>query len=275
MARGGQEQTGKASLFGALLRHWRTRKGLSQMALGLEAEVSSRHISFLETGRAAPGEQMILRLGKTLEIPPEEQNAMLRAAGFEARFEEPGLSKRIPKAIGVAIEHIKAQQEPFPLLVVDSAYDVLDGNQAMWRLIEYVAPHLLGRAGLNAVRIFFEDDAARGAVINWEATARGMVVRLQREVLDNPDDRRLKALLDEVLQARGVPKAWRTLDFEAVNEPVFVLGLRRGDVELRFVSAVTLFSAPQHRASQHIRLESYFPLDQTTRAVCQELAERS
>src|SRR5260370_40699896 len=102
------------NLFSALLRHWRTRRGLSQLDLALAADVSARHVSFIETGRAQPSREMVLRLGTALNLPLRDQNAMLKAAGFEAEFPEPALSEGMPAAIEQALTRMLAQHEPFP-----------------------------------------------------------------------------------------------------------------------------------------------------------------
>src|SRR5215831_6165015 len=112
----------EARLFPALLRHWRMRRGLSQLDLALAADVSPRHVSFLETGRAQPSREMVLRLGATLGVPLRDQNSMLRAAGFPDQFPEPRLEGGLPEGVTQAIERMLAQQEPFPMVVFDRHY---------------------------------------------------------------------------------------------------------------------------------------------------------
>lgn len=119
----------------ALLKFWRGRRGLSQLDLALAAEVSARHVSFLETGRAQPSREMVLRLGAALAVPLRDQDAMLRAAGFQPVFEERGLEAGLPPAIAQAIERMMAQQEPYPLVVMNRGYEVLRANAATFRLL--------------------------------------------------------------------------------------------------------------------------------------------
>ncbi|MEO1267922.1 MAG: helix-turn-helix transcriptional regulator [Myxococcota bacterium] len=260
----------KTTLYGALLKHWRTRCGLSQMALSLESDVSSRHISFLETGRAQPGREMVLRLADALDVPLAEQNAMLRAAGFPEAFDEPSLPAN--SAIRLGIEHIKAHHEPYPLVVLDAAYNLVDANVGAMRLFQHVAPTVPLYPSMNTMKMFFEHDAMRSAVVHWEQVARALLGRLQLEVLQHPNDTRLSQLLNELLAFPTVPDAWRIPDFRLPSEPVFMLYLRCGTAQLGFITAVTLFSAPNNTAVQELRVESYFPLDETTRLVCQQLA---
>src|SRR5688500_16409012 len=122
-------------LFPALLRHWRTRRGLSQLDLALAADVSARHVSFLENGRAQPSREMVLRLASTLDVPLREQNSMLVGAGFGAEFPEPSLESGLSPAIEAALARMLKQQEPFPLVVMDRCYNALRTNLAATRVL--------------------------------------------------------------------------------------------------------------------------------------------
>src|SRR5579859_3587977 len=122
-----------ARLFPALLKHWRNRRGLSQLDLALAADVSPRHVSFLETGRAQPSREMVLRLGATLNVPLREQNGMLRAAGFGEEFPEPDLAV-LPPGVALAIERMMQTHEPYPMTVLDRRYQLLRANQGATRL---------------------------------------------------------------------------------------------------------------------------------------------
>src|SRR5437899_2869377 len=122
-------------LFPALLRHWRTRRGLSQLDLAVAGDVSSRHVSFLETGRAQPSREMVLRLGATLNVPLRDQNDMLRAAGFDEAFTEPPLDGGLSPGIARAIDRMLAQHEPYPMTVLDRRYNVLRTNEGATRLL--------------------------------------------------------------------------------------------------------------------------------------------
>src|SRR5215831_18779875 len=152
----------EARLFPALLRHFRTRRGLSQLDLALAADVSARHVSFLETGRAQPSREMVLRLGATLGLSLRDQNALLRAAGFEAQFAEPGLSDGMPESVTRAIARMLAQQEPFPMVVLDRCYNVLQRNEATRRLLSRtIADPSALPARPNMLRVLFDPRLAR------------------------------------------------------------------------------------------------------------------
>ena len=261
-----------SKLFSALLKYWRGQRGMSQLDLALAADVSARHISFLESGRARPSEDMVLRLMATLSVPLRDQNTMLRAASFVARFQEPPLDAVDP-SIGFALTRMLRQQEPFPMVVMDLAYDVLRTNDAAQTIFSHFvqdADRL--DAALNLYALVFDPQLARPFIQNWAAVGQHMAARLHREALARPNDTRLWVLLERVLAFPGVPAAWRQPDFSQSVEPTFSLVLARGPLCLRFFMVVTAFAAPQQITLEELRIESYFPADEPTRLACERLA---
>ncbi|MEM6927059.1 MAG: helix-turn-helix transcriptional regulator, partial [Myxococcota bacterium] len=130
------DRDARAGLFPALLKHWRGQRGLSQLDLALAADVSARHVSFLETGRSSPSESMVLRLASTLGVPLRHVNAMLEAAGHEAVYEDSG--DELPPSVAHALDRLKEHQEPWPLIVVDRTYAVRDLNRGALGLLSAV-----------------------------------------------------------------------------------------------------------------------------------------
>jgi transcriptional regulator with XRE-family HTH domain len=264
-----------SNLFPALIRHWRTRRGLSQLDLALAADVSSRHVSFLETGRAHPSREMILRLAAALSVPLRDQNALLGAAGYPDAFEEPAVDA-LTGPIRAAIDRMLAKHEPFPMVVMNRRYDVvLTSRSGAMLLSKLVAePAALGSPP-NIFRTMFDPRLARPFVLEWERVARGLLSRLHREALERPDDAALASLLREVFEYPGVPTDWREPDLSAPSDPCMTFRLRRDDLELAFLSTVTVFSAPQNVTLEELRLESFFPLDDRTERACAGLAAAS
>jgi transcriptional regulator with XRE-family HTH domain len=264
---------GDLGLFCALLRHHRHRRGLSQLDLALAANVSARHVSFLETGRAQPSREMVLRLGDTLGMPLRDRNEMLRAAGLDVAFPESHLSDEMPWAIDRAIERMLAQHEPFPMVVMDRCYAVLRRNEATRRLLAKVIcdPRALPEPP-NLLRALFDPRLARAAVMDWERTARSLLSRVHREALARPGDGDLAAILRSLLEYPDVPRDFRQPELSSPSEPTFVLRLRLDGAELAFLATVTAFSAPQNVTLDELRIESYFPLDADTADVCRSLA---
>jgi len=246
---------------------------MSQLDLALAAEVSPRHVSFLETGRSRPSQEMILRLGSTLAVPLREQNAMLRAAGLEEAFADPGPETPFAPAVERAIDRMMAQHEPFPLVVFDRKYDIVRLNEGASRLLPlFVADPGALEPPLNAMALLFDPRGARPFVEDWPQTARSMLSRLHREVLASGGDAELGALLNRILELPEVPASWKQPDFGIPSEPTLMVRLHRDPTRVAFLTTVTTFSAPQNVALEELHLESWFPLDEKTAETCTRLA---
>jgi len=260
-------------LFPALLRYWRDCRGISQLDLALTAGVSSRHVSFLESGRSKPSEAMVLRLMVALDVPLREQNQILLAAGFTARFPEPALDEVEP-AVEHAISRMMQQQEPYPLTVLSGGYDILRSNGAAGALFaHFVAePARLPTPPLNMFSLLFDPSLVRPFVTDWARVGHQMIARLHREALQHRTDDRLRALIQRTLAYPDVPSAWRRPDFSAHCGSTLEIQLCRGEVRLGFLTTMTMFSAPQQVTLDELRIESYFPLDEATRSTCIRMA---
>lgn len=260
-------------LFPALLKHWRGRRGLSQLDLSLAADVSARHVSFLETGRAQPSREMVLRLGSSLEIPLRDQNAMLQAAGFPEEFSEIAAGENLPPEISGAIDRMLKQHEPFPMMVVDRHYNQLNANGGAMQLLGQMLadPTALGTP-VNVFRVLFDPRLARPFIVDWDRVARALLARLHRESLARPEDNELAALVRSIFEYPDVPEHWRQPDFSTPSEPTLTLRLRKDDLELAFLTTMTIFNAPQNVTLEELRIESYFPIDDATVAACEALA---
>lgn len=259
-----------SSLFPALLRHWRSRRGLSQLDLALAANVSARHVSFLETGRAQPSREMILRLASTLDVPLRDQNELLRAASFEPAFAE---TATLEPAIAAAIERMFALHDPYPITLLDRRYDVVRINEAGLRVLgRFIADPSALSGTLNAFRVLFDPRLGRPFVRDWERTARVLVARLHRDALMNPTRTELGALLQSLFAFPDVPEEWRQADLSVPGEAVFNFHLDRDDLSIGFLTTLTSFSAPQNVTLEELRIESYYPLDDASAATCARLA---
>lgn len=258
-----------ARLFSALLKYWRSRRGLAQLDLALHAGVSARHLSFLESGRAQPSEAMALQLLDALDVPLRDRNEALRAAGFEARYPEPTLAA-IPAAIDQAIRRMMEAHEPYPLTVISPEANVLRSNRGADTLFQmFVADPAALEPVPNMFSLVFDPRLLRPFISNWPSVARQMLVRLHREALQRGGDERLGALAQRLLDFPDVPRAWHGPDFSEALEPVFTVQLRRGDVALAFFTTITTFSSPRTVTLDELRIESSFPLDDATRRFCE------
>jgi transcriptional regulator with XRE-family HTH domain len=259
----------RAGLFPALLKHWRRQRGLSQLDLAVTADVSARHISFLETGRSVPSAEMVVQLGSALGVPLRQVNAMLRAAGHTPAYDE--RAEGLPPAVAEAVELLKAHSEPFPLIVIDRLYGIRDVNRGARMLLEL----LVGGSAiesLNLARLTFDPAGAHPLIVNFDDVGRMLLWRIQREVLEDPDDGEMQALLDDLLDMPTVAPDWRRADLSVPSDPALVLHLRSDELDLRFVTLVTAFQAPQNVAVEHLRIETWLPHDAATAELCRALA---
>jgi len=244
---------------------------MSQLDLASAADVSARHISFIETGRSKPSREMVLRLAATLDVPLRDQNALLHAAGFSPQFDDDvgGLLDDGP--VAEALRRIMDKQEPYPLTVFDRHYRLVRMNRAASELLA-----LLGvDAGpsLNLMEQLFDPDALRPYILDWQRVARVMVARIQRELLHRPGDDELHLLLSRLLAYDGVPQTWRSTDFGIPSEPALSVRFVKDDLQLGFFTTMTVFQAPQNAALEELHIESYFPLDDATERLCTALAQ--
>lgn len=248
--------------FGALLRDWRIARHLSQLRLALDAEISARHVSQIETGKARASRDMVIRLADALGLPLRERNTLLLAAGYAPEYTALSLETKemapIRRAIALTLEH----QEPYPAFVLDRRWDIVNANAAAARVDAFLGVRMKHR---NMVRQFFDPDSLRAAVANWEEIAGDLI----RHLHDEPAAR---DLLDEVLHYPGVPKRWARRESGPAPSPLLTVEFRKGDQSLRFFSTITRFGTPRDVTLDELRIECTFPADDATAEICRTLA---
>jgi transcriptional regulator with XRE-family HTH domain len=270
----------QATSVGALLRRWRTARRLSQLDHALAAEVTPRHLSFLETGRSRPSRQMLLVLGSVLDLPLRERNALLLAAGFSGAYHETPLDEPRMASMRNALELILRQHEPFGAVAMDRHWNVVMINEAYARFVGLLlgaAPPpltLIPAPRPNALRLLFDPHGFRPHVANWTEVARELLVRVHREALWSGDPG-TSALLADLLASPGVPADWREPDLEASPSLVVPVELRLGAQTARFFSTLTTLGAPQDITLQELRIESFHAADAETEASMRALAVRA
>jgi transcriptional regulator with XRE-family HTH domain len=252
--------------FGELLRHWRVRRRLSQLDLSGEAGISSRHLSFIETGRAQPSREMVLLLSRALDVPLRDRNDLLTAAGFAAMYRESGFEAPAMAQAKRALDFILKQQEPYPALVLDRYWNVLRVNDGSARFqARFLDVQEVSKLGPpNAMRLMFHAHALRPHIVNWEATAASLIQWLHRDVVSGFGGEKARLLLDELLAYPDVPKQWRTLDVEASTAPFLPIEFSKGDLTLRYFTTLTSLGTPHDITLQELRIESFFPADEAT-----------
>ncbi|MDG2528426.1 helix-turn-helix transcriptional regulator [Caulobacter endophyticus] len=246
--------------FGDHLRAWRQRRRMSQMDLALEAEISTRHLSFLETGRAQPSREMVLNLSERLETPLRERNRLLVAAGFAPVYPERDLGDVQLAAARRAVELILAAHMPYPALAADRAWNLVAANPAALALMEGVPPSLLGPPP-NVMRVGLHPDGLMRRTVNPAEWRRHLIERLRRQVAHSADPV-LADLLDEV-SAYPTPPAGdrRGDDLGGLAVP---LRLVDGDRVLSFISTTTVFGDAVDVTLAELTLETFFPADPET-----------
>jgi transcriptional regulator with XRE-family HTH domain len=277
--RAGDREPRRATPAGALLQRWRRTRRLSQLALAHEAGVSPRHLCFLETGRARPSREMIHRLAETLAVPLRERNELLVAAGFAPTYREGGLdlSARELAPVRAALDAILRQQEPFPAVVMNRQWDVLEKNAAAARFFAFLLADGAGDpagagAPANVLRLMLAPDGLRPHVLDWAAAAAALVARVHREAVGGVLDEATRRVLDEVLAYPGVPERWRSPPADDPPLPVIPITFVKGGLSFRYFSTVTTLGTPQDVSLQELRIECFFPLDAATRGYAEQLA---
>lgn len=250
--------------FGALLQYWRKARRLSQLALAHEAGVSPRHVCFIETGRARPSREMVMLLANVLDVPLRERNALLLAAGFAPLFAESPLDAPALSAVRAALRAILRQQEPFPAVVMNRHWDIVQVNEAARRFFGLLLGEHAAAQPANVVRLMFDPDGLRPHVSNWEAVAETLVQRVHREAVGGVADATSSRLLAEVLDYPDVPKYLHRLNLAAPSVPVVPVCFRKGVHVFNFFSTVTTLGTPQDVTLQELRIECFFPADEAT-----------
>jgi transcriptional regulator with XRE-family HTH domain len=257
---------------GSVLREWRAARRLSQLDLALEAGVSSRHLSCVETGKAQPSRELLGRLADALDMPLRERNVLWLAAGYAAKYPETSLDTPALERARRAIDFILAQQEPYPAFLLNRRWDVLAVNEAAirvngWALDGRASPHT------NMLRQIFDPADLRGVIGNWEEVAGDLIRHLHEEVAAAPSDPAARALLDEILAYPGVPAGWRTRELGTAPSPMLTTVLRSRGRELRFFSTMTTFGTARDVTLEELHIECCFPVDDATAEFCRQLAE--
>jgi transcriptional regulator with XRE-family HTH domain len=257
---------------GDLLREWRQRRRMSQLDLALEADISTRHLSFLETGRSQPSREMVLLLAEKLDIPLREQNIMLVSAGFAPVYSERSLDDPALAGMRRAVDLVLKGHDPYPALAVDRHWSLVAANEALMSLVTGVDPALL-KPPVNVLRLSMHPAGLARRIVNFTEWRDHLVTRLDRQV-DVTGDAALAALAGE-LRAYPIPdKAARgpaaRQDYAGVVVPLL---LATDDGVLTLFSTTTVFGTPVDVTLSELAIEAFFPADPETAQALTRLAE--
>ncbi|MFT4438874.1 helix-turn-helix domain-containing protein [Caballeronia sp. 15715] len=260
-----------ASELGLLLRQWRDMRGRSQFELSLDAGVSQRHISFIESGRSVPSRQMLLDIAQALDIPLRERNPLLLAAGYAPIYQETAWGALEMQSVTNALGRILRQHEPFPAMVMDRYWNVLMTNESSPRFFNCFIDLSARKSPRNMLHLMFDPEGMRPFVANWEDVAKSLIQRVYRESVGRVIDDKTQGLLADLLAYPDVQTAWKSP--HAMNAtpatrtmPVIPISFVKDDEVLSYFSMVTTVGTPQTIAAQELRIECLFPADDVTEA---------
>ena len=247
---------------GQHLRVWRQRRRLSQLDFALDAEISQKHLSFIESGRSLPSRAMVLRLAETLEVPLRDRNHMLLAAGYAPVFTEKPLDDPQMRAAREAVERLIAAHDPYPALAVDRGWLLVSANAAVGRLLGLVRDEALLAPPVNVLRLSLHPGGLAPAIANLGEWREHLLRRLARQV-ETTADEGLAALLAE-LRDYPVPVGPKPSIDDGAARVLVPLELRMGEGTLSFISTTTVFGTPTDVTLSELAVEAFFPADAAT-----------
>ena len=258
--------------FAAHLRWWREHRGFSQLALAGRTDISQRHLSFLELGRASPSREMVERLAAALDIPLRQHNVLLLAAGFAPEWRQRDLAAPDLAEVASALDYMLAQQEPYPAVVVDPHWNLLKGNAGAVRLVEFLVGPIAPGTPINLADALVAPNVLRPYLTNWAEVVRHFIRSVET---DAAADGLIEttALLDRLLDYDGVRAALRSSSNDRHTGPVLAMHFRKQDISLRLFTTIATLGTPQDITLQELRIESFFPMDEATSEILRRWAE--
>lgn len=260
--------------FGAMLRGWRSARRFTQEDLADAAEISTRHLSCLESGKAKPSRDMVLILASALDLPFRDRNLLLNAAGFVAAYSSLALDAEPMRPVRAALATLLAHHEPNPTFVFDSGWNVLMASSGAVAVMSlFLGAPIDPKVAANLVHALFHPTGLRGSLVNWPALAGHALARLRRDVAGRPHDQSARAALDAAL-SYGTEGVAPVEDGDPLL-PFLPIHLRRGEHEARFFTLLASLGAPLDVTAQELFIETYYPVDAATERLMLALRARS
>lgn len=255
----------QVSSVGQLLREWRARRGISQLDLALQSGFSSRHVSFIETGRTQPSRHALLTLAETMEVPLRDRNRLLEAAGYAHVYRQTLLAAEEMEHIRGILQFLLDRHKPYAAVVLDRYSNCLMANGESEELLAAVVDQSLLTAGANHLRVVFHPLGARRWIVNWSDVSRHLFGRARRELAALPDDPVAVALLGELQgYLEGSSPAETTPERFAPADLLLPIHIRKDDLDLRLFSTIMTLGTPQDVTLQELRIETFFPADEAS-----------
>jgi transcriptional regulator with XRE-family HTH domain len=254
-----------------MLRQWRSERRISQLDLALQAEVSTRHLSFIETGRAKPSRQMVLLLSSALEVPLRERNTLLLAAGYAPAYRETSLDDPMMAEVRLALQMILRQHDPFGAVVVNRHWDIVMASDSWRRMMAALGAAQCPSQPLevvpaprpNIVRALLAPGPLRRSIRNWEQLARASVARARRDAARDPA---AEEVLRQAVAESGRPDLWDDAALLSPQSLLIPVELEVGGTVLRLLSTISTLGTAQDITLQELHIESFHPADAETDA---------
>ena len=260
--------------FASSLRWWRRHRGLSQLDLAVRTEISQRHLSFLELGRASPSRDMVMRLAIALDVPLRQHNALLIAAGFAPVWRQTNLAAPELGEISRALDYMLAQQEPFPAVAVDRHWNLLRSNSGAVRLVEFLVGPLAPDTPINLADALVAPGVLRPHLLNWADVVRYFVRSVEADAAADGTPE-TATLHERLLAYEGVRAAVNAVPTDLAATPVLPMHFRKGNTSLRLFTTVATLGTPQDITAQELRIECFFPMDEESARVLRGWQKRS
>jgi transcriptional regulator with XRE-family HTH domain len=265
-ARVDEDGSSNSNAFGRLLKGWRGRRGFSQLDLAVAARTTQRHLSFIESGRAKPSREMILRLSTTMGLSLRQQNALMLAAGYAPVWRERDLSAPDLAVVNGALDYMLGQHEPYPAFVIDRYWNLLRANKGALNLTEFLtgaAPPTTPSEPINLAVTLLAPDGLRPFIANWEEVALHFIRGVQADA--HADGTAETAdLLNRLLALPDVPAASELPTLSEAQTPVLPIHFDREEISLRLFTTIATLGTPRDVTLEEIRIEFFFPMDEPT-----------
>jgi transcriptional regulator with XRE-family HTH domain len=246
---------------------------MSQLELSVVADVSQRHLSYLETGRATPSREMIIHLATELDVPLRERNIWLRAAGYADVYTEHGLDEPVMSQVRHILETLLAAHQPFPAYIVDRAWNLVMANPPASALTGMlIAPDTASRLQGNILRLFMHPEGLRPHIDNWRDAATTILHRAERELKERPGDPALLELLREIRSYPGVDELPHRPELPSGSDLLVQIHMQTPAGEMRLLTTIATIGAPYDITLEELRLETLLPADHQTESILRRLA---
>jgi len=265
-ARSPERAPSNGSAFGRLLKDWRGRRGFSQLDLALATHTTQRHLSFIESGRAKPSREMILRLTATMNLPLRQQNALMLAAGYAPLWRERDLSAPDLAVVNSALDFMLAQHEPYPAFVIDRCWNLLRANRGALKLTEFLTgttSPTTSSEPINLAVALLAPEGLRPFIVNWQDVALHFIRGVEADAhADGMPE--TAGLLDRLLALPDVPALSDLMAAEEGQSPVLPMHFQRDGTSLRLFTTIATLGTPREVTLEEIRIEFFFPMDEAT-----------